>query len=52
MYLELPKKLFFGEVKEARPRGRPGSSLNDVVLHDCQNFHINRAYKDAQNKLL
>ena len=48
----LPKKLFFGEVKGARPPGCPRSSFNDAVLRDCPNCHINRAYRDAQNKLV
>ena len=36
----LPKKLLSGEVKGARPLGRPRSSFTEVVLRDCQNCHI------------
>ena len=48
----LPKKLFLGEIKGAHPPDHPRSSFNDAVLRDCQNCHINRAHRDAQNKLL
>ncbi len=47
----LLKKLLFGEVKGLRPPGRPRTSFNDVVLRDCQICHIDRLYRDAQNRL-
>ena len=47
----LPKKLLFGEVKGLCPPGHPRSSVNDVALHDCQNFRISRPYRDAQDRL-
>ena len=34
---ELPKKLWFCEVKGLCPAGRPRSSFNDVGVRDCQN---------------
>ena len=52
----LPKKLLFGEVTSQLVGpclpDRPGSSLNDVALYDCQNCGIRRPYRDAQNRLL
>jgi hypothetical protein len=44
--------LLFGEVKGLRPPGRPRSSFNDVTLRNCQNGHISRPYRVAQDRLL
>ena len=48
----MPKKLLFGQVKGQHLRGCPRSSFNDVVLRDCQQCHINRPFRDAQDRLL
>ena len=48
----MPNKLVFGALKGLCPPGCPSSGLNDVVLRACQECHINRPYKDAQNRLL
>ena len=47
-----PKRLLFGDIKRLCPPDRPGSSLNDVAIRDCQNCRISRPYKDAQDRLL
>ncbi len=40
------RKLLFGEVKGICSPGST-SSFNDVALRDCQNWRINRPYRDA-----
>ncbi len=47
-----PRKLLFGEVQGLCPPGCFRSSLNDVVVYDCQSCSPSRAYRDAQDKLL
>ena len=48
----LPKQLLLGQVKGRRCVVALESSFNDVVLRDCQECHINRPYRDAQDRLL
>ena len=46
----LPDNLLFGEVKGLCPPGRPRSNFNDVALRHCQNWQIDRPYRDAQDR--
>ena len=46
----LPKMLLFGEFKGLHQPGRLRSTFADVVLRLCHSCHINRGYRDAQNR--